>query len=185
MSLIFYIFIAIIFVLIIAGAVSFVVSIAKQHQQEEIEKEVKEEYPYHAKKFFFTKSEQEFFRILSDLLDKQRFTIFTKVRLADFVEVKKSEEEYQKWWNKIRSKHVDFIIWDISESKIAAAIEVDGKSHSSPKMITNDAFKDELYAAIGIPLNRVVVGSDFKIEAEKLILSLDIRSTQPASKTLT
>jgi len=133
---------------------------------------VKEPLPYQAKKFFFTRSEQQFFRILHETINHERFTVFTKVRLADLVEVHASKEQYQKWWNKIRSKHVDFLIWDTTNSKIVLAIEVDGKSHTSQKMIASDTFKDELYSTIGIPLHRIQVGSDFKTEVEKLFQTL-------------
>ena len=160
-----YFFIFIVFIFAAAG----VFLLLKNIDTKEVAKEV---LPYQAKKFFFTKSEQQFFRILNESIDPQRFTIFTKVRLADFVEVKIRKEESQKWWNKIRSKHVDFLVWDIVNSSIALAVEVDGRSHESERMIISDAFKNELYETVGIPLYRVRVGSDFKVEAEKLVLSL-------------
>jgi very-short-patch-repair endonuclease len=161
----FIVFVVLVFVVL--GAIIFIKNFESQVAVEEV-------FPYRAKRFFFTKSEQQFFRILNESLDSQRFTIFTKVRLADFVEVKTSKEEYQKWWNKIRSKHVDFLVWDTQNSKIVLAVEVDGKSHESEKMIASDAFKDKMYTTIGISLHRIKVGSDFKIEVEKLIKLLSL-----------
>lgn len=137
---------------------------------EPIEDEIK--LPYQLKRYFFSRSEQEFLSILNEAIDKSKYTIFPKVRLADFVEVKANKEEYQKWWNKIMSKHVDFLVWDVKGNKIALAIELDGKSHSSEKMVASDTFKDELYTVIEVPLHRVKVGYDFKVEAKKLVQTL-------------
>jgi very-short-patch-repair endonuclease len=125
--------------------------------------------PYRAKKYFFTKTEQEFVRILNELLDRQKYTIFPKVRLADIVEVTVTGQEYQAWWNKIKSKHVDFLLWNVQEGKVALVIELDGKSHGSEKMIERDDFVNRLYEQVGIKLIRVNVGTDFKQEIGKIL----------------
>ncbi len=125
--------------------------------------------PYRAKKYFFTKTEQEFVRILNESLDSQRYTIFPKVRLADIVEVTATGQEYQAALNRIKSKHVDFLVWDMVESKVALVIELDGKSHNSEKMIERDDFVNKLYEQVGIKLVRVNVGTDFKQEVGKIL----------------
>ena len=130
--------------------------------------------PYVAKKYFFSRSEQEFFRVLSESLDRERYAIFPKVRLADFVEVAVKGKEYWSWWNKIKSKHIDFLVWDIREQKIALAIELDGKSHQSEKMKKRDGFVEKMYERVDIKLERMVVGSDFASEINKIIKLLNI-----------
>jgi len=122
---------------------------------------VEEELPYRAKRYLFSCSEHEFLRVLNEQIDTKRYMIFPKVRLADFIEVTARGKEYQGWWNKIRSKHVDFLIWDVQENKVALAIELDGKSHQSEKMQKRDEFVNEVYGRIGIKLKRVRVGNDF------------------------
>lgn len=129
-----------------------------------------EKLPYRAKKYFFSRSEQEFFRVLNESIDQSRYVVFPKVRLADFVEVTARGREYWKWWNKIKSKHIDFLVWDIKEQKIALAIELDGKSHKSEKMQRRDEFVEKMYEKIGIRLERVYVGSDFLTEVKNLAL---------------
>lgn len=125
--------------------------------------------PYHQRVFFFTRSEQAFFNILNAHLDARRHTIFPKVRLADFIEVDAHDHIYDRtWWNKIRPKHVDFLIWDLVESKIVLAIELDGYSHNSVHMQERDGFVDDLYETVGVRLERVEVGSDFKKESVRL-----------------
>ncbi len=85
-----------------------------------------------------------------------------------FIEVTASKEEYQGWWNKIRSKHIDFLIWDVRGNKIALAIELDGKSHNSEKMQERDAFVNKLYERIGVRLERVRGGDDFRKKTKEL-----------------
>ena len=125
--------------------------------------------PYRQKKFFFTKSEQEFYKILNSHLDAHKYTIFTKVRLADFVEVLPASRGESKWFNKIKSKHVDFLIWDLVESKIVLTIELDGKSHNGSATTKSDVFKDEMYETVGLRLERVRVGSSFEEESKRLV----------------
>ena len=92
--------------------------------------------------------------------------------MADFIEVTVSGAEYQKWWNKIRSKHIDFLIWDIEQSKVVLAIELDGKSHESEKMIARDEFIEKLYETVGLMLERVKVGEDFNSRVKELTRTL-------------
>jgi hypothetical protein len=132
-------------------------------------KESKVSLPYRQKKFFFTKSEQEFYKILNSHLDAHKYTIFTKVRLADFVEVIPETSDKYKWLNKITKKHVDFLIWDLVESKIVLAIELDGKSHNGSATTKSDVFKDEMYETVGLRLERVRVGSSFEEEAVRIV----------------
>jgi len=124
--------------------------------------------PYRLIGYFFTRSEQMFFDILSEKIDKKYYTIFPKVRLADFVQVTASKEEYTPWWNKIRSKHIDFLIWDNVQRKIKLAIELDGKSHESEKGQVRDAFVEKVYSSIGVELVRVKVGSDFNASIQNI-----------------
>ena len=107
-------------------------------------------------------------RLLNQSIDRQRYAIFPKVRLADIVEVTVGKEEYQQWFNMIKSKHVDFLIWDIVESKIALAIELDGKSHQNPKVIERDKKVNRIYQTVELQLIRVQVGSSFAEEIEKI-----------------
>lgn len=159
MVLLFVILGAIVLLLLFAGAVMLV---AVKKGKVEIP------LPYRVKKYFFSKTEQEFLRILNESIDRKQYTIFPKVRLADIVEVTATEKEYQGWWNKIKSKHVDFLVWDVQDGKVALVIELDGKSHQSEKMIDRDDFVNKLYEKVGIKLIRVAVGTDFKKETEKI-----------------
>lgn len=127
--------------------------------------------PYEQKAQFFNDSEHEFFRVLNSHIDAQRYTIFPKVRLCDVVEVIKQKGR-KNWgaWNKIKSKHVDFLVWDLVESKVVLAIELDGKSHESKGKFVpkNDYFKDGLFEKVGLVLVRVKVGTNFEEQSKSI-----------------
>ena len=75
--------------------------------------EKQEVLPYLLKNRFFTQSEFVFYGTLLQELDTVRFRIFPKVRIADFVETTATGKDFYTWFNKIKSKHIDFIIYRI------------------------------------------------------------------------
>ncbi|MFB6212380.1 MAG: DUF2726 domain-containing protein [Candidatus Magasanikbacteria bacterium] len=125
-----------------------------------------EDLPYRLKDDFFYQTEYKFFKILKREINDEGFIIFPKVRLADFIEVE--NREGYKWWNKIKSKHVDFLIWDSNRDKIALAIELDGSSHENKNREERGDFVDNLYDEIELDLQRIKVGSDFKKKIEEI-----------------
>lgn len=127
--------------------------------------------PYTAKQYFFTRSEQIFFDLLNSRLDALSHTVFPKVRLGDFIQVENLKDNYGSW-AKIRSRHVDFLVWDLKNQKIVLAIELDGNSHNSHKAKQIDIFKDDVFKHIEVPLHRIRVGSNFEEEIEKLLMTL-------------
>jgi len=152
---------------IVLGVMLFIVATVISNQNASDTKE--EKLPYKLKAKFFTRSEWEFFKILEEQIDHTRFTIFTKVRLGDFIEVDAPAGERVPHWNRIKSKHIDFLIYDIQKSSLITAIELDGKSHNSERMQKSDDFKDKLYPTIGLNLVRVKVGTNFAVEVQSIL----------------
>jgi hypothetical protein len=152
-------------ILIIIGLViliGFGIFLALKSEQEQKE----EVLPYRLKSRFFTQSEFVFYETLIQELDKNRFRFFTKVRVADFVETTSMGKEYHAWFNKIKSKHIDFLIWDSKNNKIALGVELDGNSHQSLKVQTRDDFINKLYTQLNFPFKRIQVGSNFADEVK-------------------
>jgi len=125
-------------------------------------------WPYKTKKYFFSRSEQVFLHMLNKSINTERYVVYPKVRIADFVDITTGGKERLKWWNKIKSKHIDFLIWDTQEQRIALAIELDGKSHKKEDSRISDEFKNKLCNTINIRLERIKVGSDFAAEIGRL-----------------
>lgn len=138
------------------------------------DKEAEEVLPYRLKKYFFSRSEKEFNRILVSKINHAKFSVFPKVRLADFIEVAEKGEEYQAAFNRIKSKHIDFLIYDIQQDQIVLAIELDGKSHLSEKAQERDVLVEKIYKTIGVRLARVKVGESFE---EEVALLVDLLAT--------
>lgn len=104
---------------------------------------------YSARHRFFSRSEGLLYMSLREAL-ASRYLIFPKVRLADIC----ADPQDQGALNRIWSKHVDFVLCEPTTFRIMVAIELDGWSHSLPKQIASDQFKDDLFERIGVPLIR-------------------------------
>lgn len=120
----------------------------KIKQDKEAEETPIQRYPY-KKKYLFTKNEFHFYKQLQAIADKRNLIPLAKIRLADFIEVSE-KSEYMKYFAKIKSKHIDFLLIDKNTLKIVAAIELDDNSHNT----TKDEFKNKLFQQVNIPLIR-------------------------------
>lgn len=114
-------------------------------------------------------SELAFYITLKQQIQDQ-YIILSKVRIEDFVSVNSHHltfGQHNGLRNRIKSKHVDFLICDL-QSRPILAIEVDGGSHKNQKRKDRDTFIDELYLHINLPITHVDVGSSFQKEVEKI-----------------
>jgi hypothetical protein len=106
-------------------------------------------FPYSARPRFFSRSEGLLYMSLQEAFGS-RYLIFPNVRLADIC----ADPRDQGALNRISSRHVDFVLCQPGTFGIIAAIELDGWSHSLPKQIASDQFKDDLFEQIRVPLIR-------------------------------
>ncbi len=108
-----------------------------------------------AKNYFFSRAELFFYRELIKYSQNKEILIFSKVRIADLVEVKHrlSNSEFKKTFMRCSQKHVDYVITDY-KGQLLCVLELDGKSHSYAKTIKSDEFKNEFFNVIWLPLLR-------------------------------
>ena len=113
-----------------------------------------------------TPAEQEFYRVLRDALPVEHYQIYSKVRMADIVDVQKglNKKVRASALNRITSKHVDFLLCKPTDSTIYAVVELDDSSHQKQSQKRNDAFKNETFLACGIPLVRFPVKASYSSE---------------------
>jgi len=100
-----------------------------------------------------------------------RFIVLSKVRIEDFVEVTErglSYGERTSLRNKIKSRHVDFLVCDKSTTEPLLAIELDGVAHNNSKRIERDNFVDELYKSIGLPIKHIKSSGNFQEKISEL-----------------
>jgi hypothetical protein len=107
------------------------------------------------KENLMTPAEQAFFAVLAPIV-RPSCMVSSKVRLADLFEVRHARGQ-QAAFNKISSKHIDFVLTEPGTSRILCGIELDDSSHNRPDRIERDDFVNELFAANGMPLLRVPV----------------------------
>lgn len=110
-------------------------------------------YPYH-QKYLLTKNEYYFYKRMTDITNPLNLQILTKIRLADLIEVNSglSQSEHGTYFNKIKSKHVDFVIAD--NMKVLLIIELDDYSHSVNKTIERDNFVNNALIKAGYTVVR-------------------------------
>ena len=111
-------------------------------------------YPYE-KKFLLTSTEYRFYKILKEQCDKNSLLICPKVRMEDFLHVT-DRRNINKYRGYIKSRHIDFIICD-EDLYMLAGLELDDSSHDTAEATVTDAFKNNVFRKIGIPLYRIPV----------------------------
>ena len=86
----------------------------------------------------------------------ERNEIDSKVRLADLISVDKSlsGSDWHKSFNRIKSKHIDFVLSDKKTSELVCAIELDDSSHSRKERISRDEFLNKALKSAELPLVR-------------------------------
>ena len=121
-----------------------------------------EKLPYEMNETILTERERSFYRILRPIADKLELQICPKVRVADIVSIKKGTRDWQKWFNKIRSKHVDFLLCDY-DMNIVLIIELDDRRHETERAKKNDALKNAIFG------NKLVRIRSLKDDVEGII----------------
>ena len=103
-----------------------------------------------------TAAERSFLGCLDSVLPPE-IRVFAKVRLADIFSVENNTDrgDWRSAFNRIQSKHVDFILCRSDDLSPLAAIELDDKSHARRDRQERDEFLDELFATSKIRLLRV------------------------------
>ncbi len=126
--------------------------------------------PYQKEPVLFTPAERSFFGVLELALGNQ-FKVLGKVRLADVIRVKPglSGSARQQAFNRIQSKHLDFVVCDPSDFSVQFVVELDDSSHQHPRRQARDVFIDEALAAAGVPV--------FHFSVKKTYSAQEIRAT--------
>jgi len=108
---------------------------------------------YYLRKSLFSPAERSFLGVLESL-SFDEITIASKVRLADVLGVKKGLErgDWQRAFNRISSKHVDFLFIQKSDGKPILGIELDDRSHEEEDRVSRDNFIDTVFASAGLPI---------------------------------
>lgn len=117
---------------------------------------------YYLRNTLFSPAERSFLGVLESILPPG-VRVFGKVRLEDIFGVIKGLErgERQGAQNRIRSKHVDFLLLRTTDLAPLAGIELDDSSHDEEDRQQRDAFVDEVFKSAGLPLLHVTAQKSY------------------------
>ena len=137
-----------------------------------------EDYPYEKEQTLFSAAERSFLGALEQAVDG-KLRIMGKVRLADVVKVTRQNNKstWQKAFNRIQSKHLDFVACDSETLAVKFAVELDDKSHSQSARQERDSFLDKVLEAANVPV--------FHFQAKRQYSISEIQATLFGTKTET
>jgi hypothetical protein len=111
--------------------------------------------PYRRIPNLFTPAERHFLNTLDQAVPED-LRVFGKVRIADVLRVTTSNpKRFWRYFTKISSKHLDYVLVDRKSMRIVCAIELDDQSHDRRDRRVRDAFVNKACATAGLPLIRV------------------------------
>jgi hypothetical protein len=122
------------------------------------------DYPYERHDALFTPAERSFMGVLHQALGDE-YQVFAKVRLSDLVKVRAglSNSRRQSAFNRIASKHVDFVLCTPHDYSVVCAIELDDSSHQQARRRQRDDFVNKTFGVAGIPLVRLPVKHSYSV----------------------
>jgi hypothetical protein len=108
--------------------------------------------PYRGRDILLSPGELAFYRALCRGVAGSYLIAF-KVRAADLLTC--SDTAWKAGFGfMVARHHLDFVLCDARSTRILAAIELDDRSHDSPKRKQRDEFLDQAFAAARLPLIR-------------------------------
>ena len=135
---------------------------------------------YEKNKSLFSHAERSFLGVLESSLP-EGLRVFGKVRVADVLSPSKENGRngWQASFNKISSKHFDYILCDANTLQVKAAIELDDKSHKSKITAVRDRFLNEACQTAQLPIIRFTAKRAYTIKQvkEHILNSLSVHDT--------
>lgn len=154
-------------VLIVFGVMTFLLSLLKSKRKRPSAKYKKTDH-------LFTKAERSFFGVLQQAVG-DRFYLMGKVRLSDVIkpDCGKDRSAWQSAFNRITSKHLDFVACDPADLSIQFAIELDDSSHQRKDRSARDQFLNEAMKSAGVPLYRFSAKRTYSIADIRNVLGIE------------
>lgn len=158
-------------ILAIIAIIIFVIFKKKVKLQSPLEDD-QSEFSYRKLGVLFTPAERSFLGVLNQSVDGD-IVVFGKVRVADVLAPKKgaTRSVWQKAFNKISSKHFDFVLCNKTDLNVLCAIELDDSSHNQSKQKIRDAFIEGACKSADFPLIRFVAKSTYRVNDIQKALS--------------
>lgn len=137
------------------------------------------DYPYR-KSTLLTTNERLFYQKLKSITDKYNLHIISKVRMADLVLPfdNLNRRDWQFYFNKIKSKHVDFVLCDPFNLQPKLIIELNDASHQKADRKERDLFLNNVFVKVGIPILYVMNANEIEAHICRELNLIKIESIQ-------
>lgn len=138
------------------------------------------------KKYLLTKNEWKNYMSLREYAAGKGLIICPKIRLADLVEPKKgkSKSEWQKLFNRIKAKHVDFVLCD-QDMRVKLIVELDDSTHGREDRQKRDTFVDAVLTGAGYKIVHIAKFDDAGVNAIDAILNPEPTDSQKSEEAST
>lgn len=110
--------------------------------------------PYYRQRLLCSAGEFRFYRVLQAAV-ADLFLVMMKVRVAALLRCR--EADWDTWGRRVSQKEFDFVLVERGTSFVAAAVELDDKTHDLAERKKRDRFLEAACAQAGLPLVRVRV----------------------------
>ncbi len=165
--------------LVIIGALAFLLSLLKAGKKAP-------RVNYTKIDRLFSKAERSFLGVLTQAVGDQ-FCIMGKVRLSDVIKpaAGQGRSGWQSAFNRITSKHLDFVACAPSDFSIKFAVELDDSSHHRDDRTARDKFLNEAMKSAGVPLYRFSTKRTYSISDILSTIGIDVPEVErevPISK---
>jgi len=125
--------------------------------------------PYRRKPYLLTHAERIFFEVLRRAAGGE-FYVCPMVRLADVIEVPPRAADWWTHFNRVKSKHLDFVVCSQGTLSPILAFELDDRSHERADRVARDQFVNAALTAAELPLVRMSVQRAYAVDEIRQII---------------
>lgn len=124
---------------------------------------------YKPRKYLITLNELKFYKILIQIAEELHLVVFAQVSLYNILETqeKLDYKTKERYFRRIASKSIDFVLADPHNCRIKLCIELDDSTHNRPDRIKRDKFINDLFKELEINLLRYPVYDTYYKETLK------------------
>ena len=125
----------------------------------------KRNYNYSTLPTLLSPAERSFFGVLSQITDDS-VIVFSKVRIADILRPQKglNRSNWQRAFNRISSKHFDFVLCRKHDISFICAIELNDSSHNSHKRKKRDSLLRSICDSASLPLIEIAAKRSYNLD---------------------
>ncbi|ELL0570775.1 DUF2726 domain-containing protein [Vibrio fluvialis] len=128
-------------------------------------------------------AELSFYHALNQAIGDE-YLVFAKVRIADVLKPKKNlyhRSEWQKAFNRISSKHFDFVLCDPKTLGICKVIELNDSSHLKQDRIRRDSFVFAACQSADLPIIMIEASRAYNLNHLKMQIAENLSTEQELS----